>query len=170
MWKRTIKPDDWCKKYHLFIIFHMWNATISWTPFWRSQSYFHLTRWFLIFLSKKAQNLRNGEKRLLKNTSSRFISPNCDIMIIIITLRVEVITLLFIETRWCGFYSSFFYIMRVCGVSIVIFEALLTILEREGWYFNLTQSNKISSSICQNLLLEKTIRSGNANKWKHKKC
>ena len=108
MWKRTIKPDDWCKKYHLFIIFHMWNATISWTPFWRSQSYFHLTRWFLIFLSKKAQNLRNGDKRLLKNTSSKFISPNCDIMIIIITLRVEVITLLFIETRWCGFYSSFF--------------------------------------------------------------
>ena len=108
MWKRTIKPDDWCKKYHLFIIFHMWNATISWTPFWRSQSYFNLTRWFLIFLSKKAQNLRNGDKRLLMNTSSKFISPNCDIMIIIITLRVEVITLLFIETRWCGFYSSFF--------------------------------------------------------------
>ena len=92
-----------------FIIFHMWNDTISWTHFWRSQFYnFQFTRHFLIILSKKAQNLRNGDRRLLKNSSSKFSSPHCDIMIIIITLRVEVITLLFEETRWCGFYSSFF--------------------------------------------------------------
>ena len=77
------------------------------------------------------------------------------------------------RNKMVWFLFKFFYIMRVCGVSIVIFEALLTILERKGWYFNLTQSNKtnkkISCSICQNLFIEKTIGSGKANKWKHKK-
>ena len=109
MWKRTIKPDDWCKKYHLFYYFPYVKWHNNWTHFSRSQFYnFQFTRHFLIILSKKAQNLRNGDRRLLKNSSSKFSSPHCDIMIIIITLRVEVITLLFEETRWCGFYSSFF--------------------------------------------------------------